>query len=398
MSSIGRTRNSKELPRLALPLLFLGAVFSGSLTVLLGCVLPRLSALEHLRDKDAGALLMVQFAFSAGGALLVRRNFHETLARGYALIALGALAVHLLPKQFAIPAIAIYGLGLGLVMTSNSMLVGRIFTERRGVALSFLNLCWSVGATLSPLLIARLFDRVSAGFISTTLAVLSALFVAVPLLGGFRRVVQDDGRIRTPIGSVTPTIAYFGLLAFLYVGIESAIGNWMSTYASRVVAWDYTKSNLATACFWAALLLGRTAAPLILLWFAEVKLYLISLFGAASGVLVLLAAHNAWLVLLAAAITGLGLAPVYPLTVSLFMAKAGQPKSTGWVFAVSGFGGAILPWLTGIISSSARSLRLGLLVPAGAALLLLILACRLNSAAEENALKPLPSKVAPRQA
>lgn len=398
MSNIGGTRSSKELPRLALPLLYLGAVFSGALTVLLGCILPRLSAVEHLRDKDAGALLMIQFAFCASGALLVRRNYHETLARGYALISLGALALHMLPKQFAIPAIATYGIGLGLVMTSNSMLTGRIFTERRGVALSFLNLCWSVGATISPLLIARFFGRVSIGLISTTVAVLSALFVAVPLVGRFRRVVEDDGRISTPLGSATPTIAYFGLLAFLYVGIESATGNWMSTYASRVVAWDYTKSNLATACFWAALLLGRTAAPLILLWVAEVKLYLISVFGAASGVLLLVAAHSAWLVLLAAAIAGLGLAPIFPLTVSLFMAKAGQPKSTGWVFAVSGFGAAILPWLTGVVSSSARSLRLGLLVPAGAALLLLILACRLNSAAEENALKPLPSKVAPRQA
>jgi FHS family glucose/mannose:H+ symporter-like MFS transporter len=393
MSSIGGARSSKELPRLALPLLYLGAVFSGSLTVLLGCVLPRLSALEHLRDKQAGALLMVQFAFSASGALLVRRNFHETLARGYALISLGAVAMHVLPRQLAIAAIATYGLGLGLVMTSNSMLTGRIFRERRGVALSFLNLCWSVGATLSPLLIARVLDRVSMGLISTTVAVLSALFVGVPFWGRFRQVVEDDGRINTPLGSATPAIAYFGLLAFLYVGIESATGNWMSTYVSRVVAWDYTKSNLATACFWAALLLGRTAAPFILLWFAEVKLYLISVLCAASGVWLLVAAHTAWLVLLAAAIAGLGLAPIFPLTVSLFMAKAGQPKGTGWVFAVSGFGGAILPWLTGILSSSARSLRIGLLVPAGAALLLLLLACRLNFAAEEDT-EALPQKAA----
>jgi len=83
---------------------------------------------------------------------------------------------------------------------------------------------------------------------------------------------------------------------------------------------------------------------------------------------------------------------------SLFMAKAGQPRNSGWVFAVAGFGGAVLSWLTGIVSTSAGSLRIGLLVPAGAALLLLLLASRLRSAGDAPQLKPLPPKAAPGRA
>ncbi len=66
--------------RLLEPLLHLGFALTGIGTVLLGSILPRLSAQWHLRDKDAGLLLLVQFATSASGALLVRRNLWKALA------------------------------------------------------------------------------------------------------------------------------------------------------------------------------------------------------------------------------------------------------------------------------------------------------------------------------
>ena len=75
--------------RLLEPLLHLGVALTGVGTVLLGCILPRLSAQWHLRDKDAGLLLLVQFAASASGALLVRRDLWKALAWGFGLFAAG---------------------------------------------------------------------------------------------------------------------------------------------------------------------------------------------------------------------------------------------------------------------------------------------------------------------
>jgi FHS family glucose/mannose:H+ symporter-like MFS transporter len=172
----------------------------------------------------------------------------------------------------------------------------------------------------------------------------------------------------------------------------------MTTYVSRVAVWDFARSNLVTACFWFALLFGRGIAPLVLLRLAEEKLYLLSVSGAAAGICLLMAAHSARFLFLGAVITGLSLAAIFPLTVSLFMAKAGQPTNSGWVFAVAGFGGGTLSWLTGIISTSTRSLRLGLLVPAAAAFLLLFLASRLRSATAPGGLNPLVPKAASGQA
>ena len=97
--------------------------------------------------------------------------------------------------------------------------------------------------------------------------------------------------------------------------------------------------------------------------------------GAATiaGVLLLLSAHRPLTILAGSALTGLALAPLFPLILALFLEEIGGSRNAGWVFAVAGLGGAVLSWLTGTISSGTGSLRIGLLVPGAAALLMLLM-------------------------
>ena len=85
--------------RLLEPLLHLGVASTGVGTVLLGSILPQLSAQWHLRDKDAALLLLVQFTASASGALLVRRNLWKTLACGFGLFGAGGIGIFLLQQD-----------------------------------------------------------------------------------------------------------------------------------------------------------------------------------------------------------------------------------------------------------------------------------------------------------
>jgi MFS transporter, FHS family, glucose/mannose:H+ symporter len=50
-----------------------------------------------------------------------------------------------------------------------------------------------------------------------------------------------------------------------------------------------------------------------------------------------------------------------------------ERTSKGWAFAVAGVGSAVLPWLTGLFSAHFGSLRYGLIVPCGAAALMVAL-------------------------
>jgi FHS family glucose/mannose:H+ symporter-like MFS transporter len=360
--------------RLLEPLLHLGFALTGVGTVLLGSILPRLSAQWHLRDKDAGLLLLVQFAMSASGALLVRRNFWKTLVCGYGLMSGGAFAIVLL-QQRSLPAFGVYGLGLGLAMTSTNMLTGRRYPKRMGAALAWLNFSWSAGS--------------SSAFVLVGLMALP--FAFVPLLGDGDDLHDSTVPSPAPAGmKEATTIAYFALLAFLYVGIEATVGNWMSTYASRTTAWSFAGSTLAVAVFWAALLLGRALTPVMLTRMPEQRLYRASVFATIAGVLVLLSAHTPLTILSGAAVTGLSLAPLFPLILALFLAEIGESNNAGWVFAVAGLGGAVLSWITGIVSSDTGSLRIGLLVPGSAALLMLLMVAwrRANPGPSANALQP----------
>lgn len=373
MSHVKKSAAKSLRHRLLQPLLHLGFALTGVGTVLLGSILPRLSAQWHLRDKDAGLLLLVQFAMSASGALLVRRNFWKTLACGYGLMSSGAFAIVLL-QQRSLPAFGVYGLGLGLAMTSTNMLTGRRYPKRMGAALALLNFSWSAGSVACPLVAAEFLRHTRASDAFVLVGLMALPFALVQLLGD-----GDDLHAPAVPGPAlagmkeATTIAYFAFLAFLYVGIEATVGNWMSTYASRTTAWTFAASTLAVAVFWAALVLGRALTPVILTRMPEQRLYRVSVFATIAGVLILLSAHTPLTILSGAAVTGLSLAPLFPLILALFLVEIGESNNAGWVFAVAGLGGAVLSWLTGIVSSDTGSLRIGLLVPGAAALLMLLM-------------------------
>jgi FHS family glucose/mannose:H+ symporter-like MFS transporter len=352
-------------------LLHLGIALTGVGTVLLGCILPRLSGQWHLRDKDAGLLLMVQFATAATGALLVRRNLWKALTSGYVLIAVGSFAIFLL-QQRSLPAFAVYGLGLGLAMTANNMIAGRRYPQRMGAALAVANFSWSAGSVACPLLAAQFLRHATGGAAFALVGMLALPFTLLPLLADRNDLNASTSPGPTPTGiREATTILYYSLLAFLYVGIEASVGNWMSTYATRTIAWTFAGSTLAVAFFWAALLLGRAITPAMLSWLPERRLYRVSVIATIAAVSLLLAAHSPLVLLAGAALTGLSLAPVFPLILALFLAEIGGSRNAGWVFAVAGLGGAVLSWLTGIVSTGTGSLRIGLLVPAAAAVVML---------------------------
>lgn len=362
----------KVRSRLPIFLLFLGFLTTGVMTVLLGTVLPKIALDFHLTDSQSGLLLMTLFASSSSGALFVRRRFTRTLAIGYLLIPVAGAMLAIAPRQFAIPAIMLYGIGLGMAMTSTSMLVGRMYPERRGAALSILNFCWSIGSTLCPLMIAKLHGHVTAAGLGIAVAAIAAPFALLPLMGRFEAPARVRDHKRT-LDTAISTVVLFAVAGFLYVGMESAVGNWMTTYGLRAVAWSFTSSSLATAGFWGALLAGRGLTPVALSRLSDAQLFRLAVFSLVGGLLLLVSAHAPWALLTGAIWTGLSFGPIYPLVLALFMARAGESKHTGWIFTLSGFGGAVLPWITGIVSGAAQSLRIGLMVPVAGAILLVVL-------------------------
>lgn len=352
-------------------------VVTGIGLTLLGSGLPAFAALWGLNDAGSGRLLLAVFAGSALGALLVRAPFPRSVAAGMAMIAAGMAALALGHGRALFFCFLLFGTGLGLAMTANSVLTGDRYPERRAAMLTLLNFSWSAGAAISPFTVQFLIHRAGIQGVFWWMTAASALgaLLALFLRSGSRAVdLPLAGRAKpaTPRSSGR-VVAFFAIFGLLYCGTEAALGGWVLTYVHRLDAQSVVAPPLAASCFWLSLLIGRAVAPALLLRVREELLLAIALVCAFLGVASLLTLHALPIVMLSATVAGLSMAPIFPVCVSIFMALTSDAAQTRWMFAVAGVGSASLPWATGQLAERTGSLHTGLLVPLLALGLMLVM-------------------------
>ncbi|MCU1298272.1 MAG: transporter, major facilitator family [Acidobacteriaceae bacterium] len=356
--------------------LHLGFALTGIATTLLGCLLPTLGAIWHMNDNRAGILFAAQFSGASLGALLVGSNFYSSVVRGYLLLITSAVSIPFTAGSFAWLPFFSFGLGLGLAMTATSMLIGSIFADRRGAALSLLNASWAIGAGLSPAIVSLWTSRWPPIELYLALAIFGSI-ILLTLTQSREAFSSSNARkneINSDVGHIK-SVLIFAVIAFLYIGVEVSVGGWMMLYVHRILLSSNIWAPIATFFFWIALLCGRIIAPALLHWVSEAELFTGTLLIAFTSVVSLLLSHTPALLIFSAAFAGLAFAPIYPLCLAKVLALANDSPKIKWIFATSGLGGAILPWMTGKLSVLNSSLRGGLMVPVFALGVMLILYC-----------------------
>src|SRR5712671_4258432 len=104
---------------------------TGILQTLLGPMLPILIVRWALNDTQAGNLFLVQFLASLAGVqlsglLLTRWGYRPAFLWGLLLMACGVSTLLLGSSALGMAAVAAYGLGLGLVVPSDNLLIAEI--------------------------------------------------------------------------------------------------------------------------------------------------------------------------------------------------------------------------------------------------------------------------------
>jgi FHS family glucose/mannose:H+ symporter-like MFS transporter len=331
-----------------------------------GIILPSLVTRLKLQDDQAGLLLLLAWLGSSVGALLLRGSLRTVLTAGSALIAGSALGLSGLPGGYLKELFLLYGLGLGVTMTTVSVLCQQNVHSKK-VELIRLNLAWAVGACVCPSLALRVTLKGDPG---------PLLFAFGLCFGAFSlwtvRALPSDLRLKRNDTARAPMLEgiplYLVAMTFLVTGIEAAFGGWLTTYAGRMHH-GLTVTVAAPTCFWAGLLLSRFIWALFGVSVKTGHLLRGSLWLIACSAILLIATSSSVGVLLAAFGLGFGLGPVYPLLLALAL----DFKESGVIFFVAGLGCACLPWLTGLISNQHASLHVGLFAPAIAAALMLAL-------------------------
>lgn len=361
-------------------------------TVLPGPLLPAMAARWGLRDLQSGTFFAAEFLASTVGSIFSPHWLRRNLPLGYGSMTCGVLlliAAEQAPQAsvghaLALTAFALVGLGIGLSVTATNLTVAQATESDAGAAerarrISIVNLWWGLGAVACPWLIAAAEQRELLPWLLLALAL-----GAAGMFGGLAPQWREPefaaagGAPRAPLASEAGVLAFFAVFLFLYVGVETVVSGWITTYAHRFSGLTVARASVMVSVFWLALLAGRWLGSAALQAIAERLVLLPALVLSQIGVMAMVLAHSTAVVLAAVAVAGAGFGPVFPIGVSRMLGRLRDHRNTGWVFAVTASGGAVLPWLTGLVSTETGSLRVGFAVAVGAVAVLLGLAAAEN--------------------
>ena len=358
---------------------FFSLVFclTGVGTAIMGATLPATLHQWHLTDNRGGLLLLAAWGGSTSGAFFAQGRNGRSAAIGLALSALGLFLLVLVRPPLLPLLYGLYGLGLGIAMTSISLMRAReVSAATADVALNRLNLLWALGAFCAPALALHSLRLLS---VSTVFRILGLIYGTAAILALALSAPRSQAGASAP--DVQPGVnasllpwspLRLCLFAAAAVGLESAIGSWLTTYAERSTLGVLTAVS-ANSAFWAGLLLSRalhSISAISRFHSGSVRGVHIALTGAALLLLLLFPTRN--MLPLSGLLCGLGLGPLYPWVLSVALPRF---RSTA-VFVLAGVGASVTPWLTGVLSSASGSLRTGLSAPAAVFLLLAVIAIR----------------------
>jgi FHS family glucose/mannose:H+ symporter-like MFS transporter len=360
----------------------------GMVTVLLGPLLPMLSARWSLNYAQAGTLFTAQFLGATigtglSGAIVSRWGYRCAITAGLFAMVMGVSSLPFSSRFPGLICIFSYGIGLGLSIPAGNLLVAAMNADRRSAALSLLNFSWSVGAVACPFIVAvaarvdqiRLFLVALAGFLLLVLLAIASLRSFVePAVEPILERKNEHPNALLAHGSWR-SLFILAALFFLYVGAENAFGGWIASYAQGLGSSSPTLSVMTPSFFYAALMVGRWSTPLLLKKTSEITVARAGLLLAFMGMAGLIFSRALPSGLSSVSVAGLGLAAVYPITISRLAYEFGPAASRlgSVMFTMANLGGSFLPWTVGFSSHEFNNLRVGLAVPLTATGLMLLL-------------------------
>lgn len=388
--------SSKTL-RLLKILLHAGFFLSGIATILIGQVLPILSAKFALNDLQSSYFFPAQFAGSILGTFLTNKfgkqnKFLQSSFMGCFLMAIGILMLNLNSFELCLLGFFCNGIGVGLTLPSINMLVYELNPLRATAAVNILNFFWGLGAIFCSLAVNSLSKTIGFFPISAVLAVsflLTAVFLfLIPKEAERKFEAQEENfdEPETPIWTnpVAWMIAFFN---FIHVGFETGMGGWLPTYTDRFQ--EQTVWWLApTFLYFLFFVVGRGIAPFFLRFLNENQMLFVGILTILVGLLVLLFAQNLLMLGIGAAIAGLGTSSIFPTNMSRFTKTFGPTASRrAMPFFICGtLGATFTTWFIGYVSNRfGNDLRSGMFIMLGSALILIFLQVFLQTKSRRSA-------------
>ncbi|WWQ68860.1 MFS transporter [Streptomyces sp. Q6] len=316
----------------------------------------RIPAIKEQTGASASQLGLALLGVSAGA--VVTMMLTGRLCRRFGSHAVTVACGVLLPLTVLLPPLTHSPLALGLVLLAfgaaygginvamNSAAVDLVAALRRPVMPSFhaaFSLGGMVGSGLGGLVAAHLSP--TRHLLGITVIGLVVTAVTAPTLLRTPAPRPPEG-IRTPAGSrpidrrVRGLVLVFGLIALCTAYGEGALADWSALHMEQDLHAHPGVAAASYSCFAFAMTIGRLSGTSLLERLGRARTVVFGGATGAAGMLLGSLAPWAWLALVGFAITGLGLANIFPVAVERAGALAGP---TGVAAASTlGYGGMLL--------------------------------------------------------
>jgi fucose permease len=345
--------------------LFYALFLIGANYSMVGPILIELSQKVGVKIELMGYFFsMVSAGFITGSfstSLLGRFNIRNKILLASNLLLSSSILLLALSKNFSTLLISAFFIGLsgGLIESNVTVTLAEIYKDRESQYINISQAFFSFGAFIGPFLITFLTGRgfnISVSFIiMSSLCMLNfvlLLFVKIP---SGKSDLSNEKSKTSIFKGISPVTIFLVMSIFLtmffYVCFESGVNSWIPTFLRLHKSFSALFAGNAIAFFWLTITAGR-----FLIGFISTRVRVTYLLLTISTLMVITfklstVINNSVLIIILLILTGLLMAGVWPLIVSLCVHFS--PKSSNFlvplIVMTGGIGGIFSPWVIGIV-------------------------------------------------
>lgn len=343
---------------------FLAFFAFGFIDNLKGPILPELLRTENLSLSQGGTLLLGAYvgfivATLFTGFVADWLGNRKALFFAGLLLCSGLFGVSFNTNfAFLIAMMGCIGLGLGAIEVGANALIVEMHPDSPGLYLNLLATFHGIGSFLVPLYVAMLIQAgVNWQRIYLSVVVLAAIFTAAFVITSWDRGIATltrsewNWRDTLRVG-FQGQMGWYYLLISSYVAVELGLAAWLMEYLQQVRGMSVVQSSYYLSGFFLMIMLGRFFGSFVVEFLGYLRVVGVALLGGVVCLVVGLFGAEEYI--LALPVAGGFFSIVFP-TVTAVVAgfhKENTGAALGILFTFGGIGGALGPWIIGLMSQS----------------------------------------------
>ena len=299
----------------------------------------------------------------SSGKLISKFNVGSVLVTSCILTGVALIGYTLVPDWWMMVALGIIaGLGAGAIDAGLNTYVAAHFNAGM---MQWLHASYGIGVTMGPIIMTLSLTSMASWRTGYRIVGAFQLFMALCFLltlplwsrnnQGSENQIKKITEYKTPFSETfrQPQVWLSMLLFFLYVGAEVSLGTWTYSLLTESRGIPTQTAGFWAGSYWATFTIGRILAGIFAKRFSTNRLVIAGISGAIFGALLLWWNPATWMNVVAVALIGFSIAPIFPALTTGVSDRVGDrfaANTIGMQMAAGAASTVITPGILGVLA------------------------------------------------